>query len=249
MGAVLPVVLTDRPAQARWLTAAERAWLVETLAEDRRQAKEIGGETLGQALRRPTVWLLALGIFAANTGGYALAFWLPTVVKALLKEGLGTADPSSEVILGWTGMVYFCGLAVVWLSGQSSDRTGERKWHCAAGMALTAVFLAASVVPGQPWALVFIWLCLAGFFAFTWPPPFWVLPTLTLSDSAAAVAIGHINMSATFAGLVGSPMVGMMKGNGASEAMCLFFLACCYVAGGVVIALLRIPRRRLNISN
>ena len=246
MGAVLPFLLTDRPSQARWLTDAERAWLIETLEEDRRQAKRIGGETLAQALRRPTVWLLALGIFAANTGGYALVFWLPTVVKALLKEGLGTVDPSSEAILGWTGMVYLCGLAGVWLSGQSSDRTGERKWHCSAGMALTGVFLTASVVPGQPWALVFLWLCLAGFFAFTWPPPFWVLPTFTLSDSAAAVAIGLINMSANFAGLVGSPVVGMMKGSGASDGMCLFFLACCYGAGGVVIALLRIPSSRAS---
>jgi MFS transporter, ACS family, tartrate transporter len=104
------------------------------------------------------------------------------------------------------------------------------------------LFLAASIVPGQPWALVFIWLCLAGFFAFSWPSPFWVLPTLTLSDSAAAVAIGLINMSANFAGLVGSPIVGTMKGYGASDPMCLLFLACCYLAGGAVIALLRIPR-------
>jgi MFS transporter, ACS family, tartrate transporter len=243
MGLAVPFLLTDRPAQARWLTADERAWLVETLAEDRRRAKEAGGETLSQALSRPTVWLLALGILAANTGGYALVFWLPTVVNTLLKEVVGAAAPTNEAVLGWTGLVYFCGLAGVWLSGQSSDRTGERKWHCAAGMALTGVFLAASVVPGQPWALVFVWLCLAGFFAFSWPSPFWVLPTLTLSDSAAAVAIGLINMSANFAGLVGSPIVGSMKKFGASDPMCLLFLACCYLGGGAVITFLRIPRK------
>jgi ACS family tartrate transporter-like MFS transporter len=243
MGLAVPFLLTDWPVQARWLTVAEREWLVETLAEDRQQAKLAGGETLRQALRRPTVWLLALGIFAANTGGYALVFWLPTVVKTLLKEVLGAAEPSNGAVLGWTGFVYFCGLAGVWLSGQSSDRTGERKWHCAAGMALTGVFLTASIVPGQPWALVFVWLCLAGFFAFSWPSPFWVLPTLTLSDSAAAVAIGLINMSANFAGLVGSPIVGTMKKYGASDLACLLFLACCYVVGGVVIAFLRVPRQ------
>ena len=242
MGVAVPFLLTDRPAQAKWLNEDERAWLVETLAEDRRQAKQAGGETLRQALRRPTVWLLALGIFAANTGGYALVFWLPKVVETLLKEVVGAAAPTSEAVLGWTGLVYFCGLAGVWLSGQSSDRTGERKWHCAAGMALTGTFLAVSVAPGQPWAMVFVWLCLAGFFAFSWPSPFWVLPTLTLSDSAAAVAVGLINMSANFAGLVGSPIVGTMKRFGASDPICLLFLACCYIVGGVVIAFLRIPR-------
>ena len=30
------------------------------------------------------VWLLALGIFATNIGGYVFVFWLPTVVKGLL---------------------------------------------------------------------------------------------------------------------------------------------------------------------
>src|SRR5665213_3308032 len=113
-----------------WFGLAGWQWLVETLAEDSRQAKEAGGETLSEAMRRPTVWLLALGIFAANTGGYALVFWLPTVVKTLLQEVVGSAAPTNEAVLGWTGLVYFCGLAGVWLSGQSSDRTGERKWHC-----------------------------------------------------------------------------------------------------------------------
>ena len=99
-----PFLLTDRPAQARWLTPAEREWLVETLAEERRQAKWAGGETLKQALRRPTVWLLALGIFAANTGGYALAFWLPTVVKAF--EGSPAAQPTRPTGRSSAGRVW-----------------------------------------------------------------------------------------------------------------------------------------------
>ena len=80
------------------------------------------------------------------------------------------------------------------VSGWSSDRTGDRKWHCVAGQLGAGLFLALSVVPGQPWGLVFAWLCLAGFFAMFWFTPFWVLPTLTLTSSAAAVAIGVINM-------------------------------------------------------
>ena len=36
----------------------------------------------------------------------------------------------------------------------------------------------ATLRPGQPWAAVFFWLCLTGFVAYFWPPPFWVLPTL-----------------------------------------------------------------------
>jgi MFS transporter, ACS family, tartrate transporter len=242
LGLAVPFLMTDRPAGATWLTPAERAWLEGTLGRERREAEAAGGATLRQALRQPAVWLLALGILLTNTGGYALVFWLPTAVGNLLKQTRGAAEPSD--VLNWTGIVYLYGLPGVWLSGQSSDRTGERKWHCVAGQVLTGAALAGSAIPGQSWGVVFAWLCLAGFFATWWPSPFWVLPTLTLSASAAAVSVGLINMCANLAGLLGSPVVGQMKSAGLGERACLLFLAGCYAAGGAVIALLRVPRGR-----
>lgn len=240
VGLILPWIMTDRPRDARWLEPAERQWLEQTLEKERQEAAALGGVTLKEALRQPTVWILALGILATNTGAYALAFWLPTAVGNLLAATGRSAKPSN--VLDWLLVAYLFGLAGVWLSGQSSDRTGERKWHCVVAQVLTGTFLAASALPGQPWGAVFLCLCLTEFFTFAWPPPFWVLPTLTLSSSAAAVSIGIINICANFAGLLGSPIVGEMKHAGYSERACLFFLAGCYVAGGLVIASLRVPK-------
>ena len=240
MGCLVPFLLTDRPRDAKWLTPAERLWLEQTLEAERRAAAAIGGTSLREALRQPTVWILALGIFVTNVGGYALVFWLPTAVKNLLIEMNGAASDSE--VLNWLSIVYICGLIGVWLSGQSSDRSGERKWHCVAGQLGTGVFLILSLLPGQPWSLVFLWLCLMGFCAFFWCSPFWVLPTLSLSAGVAAVSIGLINMCANIAGLVGSPIVGEMKGAGMSERACLLFLAMCYLTGGMVIAMLRVRR-------
>lgn len=246
MGLCVPWILTDRPAHARWLSPAERAWLEATLAAERRETAAAGGASLSQALRQPTVWLLALGIMAANTGGYAMLFWLPTVVESLLKETRGVAPPSD--VLNWTGLTYACGLAGVWVAGRSSHRLREWKWHCVAGQMLTGVCLIASAWPGQSLGAVFAWLCAAGFFAQFWPTPFWVLPTLSLSASAAAVAIGFINMCANLAGLLGSPVVGWMKTAGLDDRSCLQFLAACYVAGSVLIAFLRLPRSAKTFS-
>ena len=51
--------------------------------------------------------------------------------------------------------------------------------------------------------------------------PFWVLPTLTLTSSAAAVAIGVINMCGNMAGAIGSPVVGDDEGRrAAATAAC-----------------------------
>jgi ACS family tartrate transporter-like MFS transporter len=103
------------------------------------------------------------------------------------------------------------------------------------------IFLAASVIPGQPWALVFFWLCCTLVFCYVWPPPFWVLPTLSLSSSAAAISIGFINICANVSGLIGSPIVGTMKTHGFSNEACLIFLAGCYVLGGIIVAFVYVP--------
>ncbi|MBX9625285.1 MAG: MFS transporter [Gemmataceae bacterium] len=244
LGLAVPFLLPDRPKDARWLTPAERDWLDRTLADERREAAAAGAVTVGQALRRPAVWLLAAGIFCTNLGGYALAFWLPTAVKGLLAAA-GTAADDTAVLL-WTLPIYLCGMAAVVVSGRSSDRTGDRKWHCVAGQVGAGLFLALSAVPGQPWAAVFGWLCLAGFGAYFWIAPYWVLPTLALSSSAAAVAVGVINMCANAAGLVGNAGVGELRAAGLGDAGCLLALAGCYALGGVFVGL--VPVRREGAS-
>ncbi len=234
LGVAVPFLLTDRPRHARWLSVAEREWMEQTLEAERREAAAAGGVTLGRALRHPTVWLLALGMFATNAGGYGLTFWLPDAVRHFLEEGGGAADDS----FGWLAVAFAFGLAGVWLSGQTADRTGQPKWTCVAAQVLTGLCLAGSVRPGQPWGVVFALLCMTEFFAHSWPSPFWVLPTLTLSASAAAVSIGFINVCGNFAGFVGPSVFGGLKDAGFTDRACLLFLAGCYAAGGVLIAML-----------
>lgn len=235
LGVVTLVAMTDRPRHAAWLTAAERACLEERLAAEAAEKAAAGGTGIRQALRLPGVWLLALGIFATNTGGYALAFWLPTTVRNL-------SGGSDRAALLYSGLFYACGLLGVLASGQSSDRTGDRKWHCVGGQVMTALLLAGSAIPGQSFPLVMFWLCLTGLAAYFWPSPFWALPTLTLTASAAAVSIGLINMFANLAGYLGNHLNGWLRTRGASESSCLLFLAGCYLLGGVLVSLLRVPR-------
>jgi ACS family tartrate transporter-like MFS transporter len=244
LGVAVPFLLTDRPRQASWLSRAEADWLEETLAAERRAVAASGGATLRQVLRQPAVWLLALGILAANTGGYALGFWIKDAFRTLLIETRGVE--AGKEALTWIGRYYLFGLASIWVAGQSSDRTGDGKWHCAAGQVLTACCLAAALIPGQPWGGVFFWLSLTGFFAYFWPPPFWVLPPQVLTASAAAVAIGFINICANVAGIIGPPVVGWMKDAHFDVRSCLLFSVACYAAGGVIISLLRIPANSAN---
>ncbi len=240
LGVLVPFLLTDWPSQATWLTPAERAWLTATLERERAEAQAAGSIGLGQVLRQPTVWILALGILVTNTGGYALGFWLPTFLDNMLKAPADTAFASTNA-LHYIGLVYLAQIAGVFVSGQSSDRTGERKWHCIFGQVGAGVFLVMSLIPLQPFALVMVWLCCMGFCALFWPSPFWVLPTMSMSPSAAAVSIAFINICANLA--FGPAIVGMMKTFGFEDAACMLLLAGCYVAGGVIIAMLRVRAR------
>jgi ACS family tartrate transporter-like MFS transporter len=88
-----------------------------------------------------------------------------------------------------------------------------------------------------------MWLCLAGFCSCFWFTPFWVLPTLSLTSSVAAVSIGFINMSANLAGGVGSPIFGLMKDAGFDDRACLLFLAVCIAIGGIFVAAISVPKR------
>jgi ACS family tartrate transporter-like MFS transporter len=234
LGIVTLLFMTDRPRHAKWLTLNERDELDKRL-QNEASAKEVEGRiTLWEALRHRNLWLLTLGIFATNTGGYALAFWLPTTLKHL-------SGGSDRAALLYSALFYSCGLLSVFLSGQSSDRTGDRKWHCVGGQIGIALFLAGSVIPGQPFPLVMVWLCLTGLAAYFWPSPFWALPTITLTSSAAAVAIGFINMGANLAGYVGNHMNGWLRQHGATESTCLLFLGACCALGGILVSLVKVP--------
>jgi ACS family tartrate transporter-like MFS transporter len=242
LGIALPWLLTDRPRHANWLAKEEREWLEGTLEAERREAAAVGTVSLRQALGMRNVWLLALALLTTNMAGYIYVFWLATVVKGLLASTGG--DSGDTAVLLWTGAVYLCGVPGVILSGWSSDRTGERRWHCITAQLGTALFLTIAMIPGQPWSVVFGWLCVAGFFAMSWFTPFWVLPTMTLTSSAAAVSIAIINMCGNIAGAIGSPVVGAMKDAGLGDQAGMAFVAGCFVAGAVFVALVRVPARR-----
>jgi len=233
LGMATLFLLTDRPRHAQWLTAEERDHLEGELAREAAAKDAVRKVKVSEALRLPNVWLLALGIFATNTGGYALTFWLPTTVKSLS----GGSDRSA---LLYSGLFYLCGLIGVLYSGYSSDRSGDRKWHCVASQAATGCLLAASAYPGQPFALVMMWLFLTGLFVHAWPPPFWALPTITLTASAAAASIGFINMFANLAGYLGNHLFGWLRSRGMTDSTGLLFLAGCYLLGGAIVSRVRV---------
>ena len=105
-----------------------------------------------------------------------------------------------------------------------------------------------SAIPGQSFATVMAWLLLTGLTAYSWPPPFWALPTSALTASAAAASIGFINIFANLAGYLGNHLIGWIKVRGATDSQCLLFLAGWYLLGGLIVSFVHTTPRPALVS-
>ena len=203
LGFVVLGFLTEKPADARWLPAEQRAWLTERIAAEHHEAKSRHGFGLRQALTHPTVWLLAVVMFCCQTGSYGLSFWVPSIIKGLTGY--------SEFTVGTlTSIPYIAAAVAMVLVSRSSDRTGERFLHVAIPSVIGAAGFLAMAYMHSPW-LALLALSIAAAGDYCTRGPFWALPGKFLVGSAAAGGIALINTMGALGGVVGPSTVGKLK--------------------------------------
>ncbi len=201
LGIVTIFYLTDWPEQAAWLPEDERRWIISALESEKRTKQTANPQHVAKALRQPNVLLLALAYFCMTTSVYGVTFWLPTIIKKL--SGL------SNLLVTLTAALPYCvGLAAILLTGWSSDRTKERRWHAALCMAIASAGLLLSVVFQNTTVLAVLMFCLAAVGMYGYLPGFWSLPTSFLTGTAAAASIGLINSVGNLGGFAGPYIVG-----------------------------------------
>jgi len=79
----------------------------------------------------------------------------------------------------------------------------------------------------------------SGFF-YAYYPAFWAIPTMTLSEAAAAATFGLINSIGQLGGFVGNYAIGLLNDRTPSLAASFAFIAPVYVAAGGLILSLRV---------
>jgi ACS family tartrate transporter-like MFS transporter len=230
LGILVLRYLPDRPEDARWLSAGERAALSARIREDaaKRSGPEIG---LRKALLHGTVWRLAALYFTLTTGLYSISMWLPQIVKGMSGLGNGSVALISSIpyLAAAVGMV---------LVARHSDRKGERRLHTAAMVAVGALGLALSALPLPP-AFGVVALCIAAVGVLSAFGPFWVLPTAFLAGPAAAAGIALINSVGNLGGFVGPYLIGRVRDATGSFAGSLLTIAAMLLVGSVVAISLR----------
>jgi ACS family tartrate transporter-like MFS transporter len=218
-------VMTDRPAAAAWLAPAEREWLANRLAEERRRVEAAGRPSLAEALADRRVLALAAIYFMGVTANYGIVFFMPQIVK-----GMGLTNQMTGLVSSVPYIIGTIGL-IAW--GWSSDRNKERHWHL-----IAASLLAGAGLIGAGWFgssfLALIGMSAATVGIYGSRASFWPMPSLFLTGTAAAGAIALINATGNLGGYVGPLVVGWIKDETKSFEAGLYFLAACAILGAVI---------------
>ena len=231
--------MTDWPREAQWLASEEREWIANELEAEKRAKKERRSFTIWQALRDPQTLSIAIPYMVASTGLACIVFWLPTLAKRL--SGL----PDSKVTL-WVMLPPLAGLAGLIFSGWHSDKTGERKWHALVPMACTGLGYLLAIPANTSFPLVMALFTFAGFFMYAHFPPLWAMPTMVLSESAAAAAFGLINGIGHVGGFFGPYIIGDLNTRTHSPLPGLAFIAGCYLLAALLV--LRVKARNPTVE-
>lgn len=236
LGIACLFVLTDRPAQAKWLSEEQRGWLVHKLEEERQVKTNIGHMSLWKLLKHKDIWVMALIYSGASAAGSTMSVWAPQLLKSF---GL------TNLQIGFVNAIPY-GIAsvamIIW--GRSSDRTNERRWHTSATLLLiTAGLLLALVTSSLPATVVLLTMVLVG--AYSMKGPFWALVSNWLSSTTAAAGLAAIGALANLIG--GGIMVnayGAIHDATGSYAIALLPLAVLCAAGAIAVLVMGRSRQR-----
>ena len=234
IGLVTLFVFTDKPEQATFLTAEEKAWLTAKLAAERAAKEAVRKFSFLEGMYNPKVLLLALNYFGIVVASLGILFFMPQMIKAI-----GVTD---NMTVGSLTMIpyIFGGIGLVsW--GYVSDRMGERRWNLLAACVVSAIGLViAAMTIGTWWAIVGLSIAAFGFYGSK--GPFWSMPPMFMTGTAAAASIAWINSLGNLGGFFGPWYVGVIKDWSGSYAGGIFGLAFLCVMSAIVCALfLEIP--------
>lgn len=234
-GVIAFFYLTDRPADARWLPVDEREWITAELEREKERKRNAKKLSTLEALRNPQVIILALACFCYITNSVGLSSWLPTIVRRI--SGLST----TQVIL-ISGIPWLAAIPMMFITAWHSDRSGERRWHAALPLLIVGVALSLSIAAGNHLVLAIAAFSAATMALYSFPSPFWALPTIFLSGPAAAASIALINATGNLGGFAGPYMIGYLADLTGGYTAGIFYLVASGLIGSALVLSLRVTR-------
>ncbi|MFD5752392.1 MFS transporter [Streptomyces sp. NPDC127033] len=243
LGIVAWYYLIDRPADAKWLTPAEKEWLTAELASEnaaKTGADESHGRAaLKEAFRSGRVWILAMVYFGFIYGLYALAFFLPTIIEGF-QESFGTSFSVMDKAL-ITAIPYLPAAVVLFFWSRNATRHGTKTWHIAGPAVIGGISIPVALYMDSPAATIAV-ITVTACSIFAALPVFWSIPSRFLTGAAAAAGIALINTAGNIGGFAAGYVTGWLKDFSGSYTLSMF------VVGGFMllsaVLMVALARRR-----
>jgi len=215
--------LPDGPAQAAFLSEAEKETVARRLAAERPAAPA----SPWPGLYDPRVVLLGLAGTGVNAAIFGNQLWLPQIVKAL-----GYSNLTTGFIIS---LPYMLGIPIMLLVARSSDRRGERVWHTAMSLLVAASGFVVAAAATNPFVVI------AGLAAVVFGlvgtyGPYYSLASSFFAGPAAPGAIALVNLMCTgLGGFLGPNIVGLLKQGTGGYAAGMLALSACLVISVIIL--------------
>ncbi|MFC8042207.1 MFS transporter [Nocardia sp. NPDC057353] len=234
LGIACLTLLPDRPADARWLTDAERAALADDLAAE---APERADHSVRGVLGNAKVWVLGLGYFGLVYGLYAISFFLPTIIKefqarfdvtySIFEMGLLTAIP------------YGCATLFTLFWAWHSRSRDEVPLHVAGSAVLGAAGIVLAIWANSPY-LVLVGVSIAAMGLCSGIPLSFGMSTKFLAGTAAAAGLALVNTIGNLGGFAGPYVFGWVKDLTGGDRAGLYLIAgLCLMSAVIAVAVSR----------
>lgn len=241
LGLAVFYYLDDRPQEAKWLSAAEKATLARSLAADRPTEKTakatVTSPSLMAELVSPTVIKFAVAYFCLVNTLAMVAVWTPLIVKSFND---GASNRTIGLLAAIPQVVTI--VAMIWW-GRRSDRKQERRWHLMLPMLLSAAGWICTAAASHP-VLQMLGICLASAGSYTAMSIFWTTPDQALSFKAQAIGIAVINATGNISSALNPVIVGWLKDATHSFSAGLMYAAVLLVVGAALVMALPIDGRK-----
>jgi len=192
-------LLPDGPADARFLSEAEKQTIAARLAVERPTVPT----SIWPGIFDLRVLLLGLTGTGINAAIFGTQLWMPLIVKSLGYSNLATGF---IIAVPW-----LVGIAIMILVGRSSDRRGERAWHVAISLGIAACGFVIAALASNPYVeiagLCTVVLGIIGHYG-----PYYTLASSFFAGRAAPASIAAVNLMCTgLGGFIGPNVIGVLK--------------------------------------
>ncbi|MFI5677214.1 MFS transporter [Streptomyces cellulosae] len=202
VGIVAGFFLVSRIEDARWLTREEKDALGAAVARDEEARARAPKVSRLKLLFHPQVALLTGVFFAMALTGYAITFWLPSLV-----DDIGGLSPFQVGLL--TAVPWICAVIAMYTVSHYTDKAPDRRPYLAIALVLSAVgtFLATL---GSPWfGLAALTLAAVG--GKCAATLYWPMAQSGLDLKVAAPGLAVVNSIGNLGGFVSPTLFGYLK--------------------------------------